>query len=82
MYKCAYCGKIFEEPKKYYETTEFWGAKTTYEELISPCCKDGFVETFQCDCCGEYITGDYILTQNNNIYCEDCYEVRNIDDNT
>ena len=38
------------------------------------------VEAHRCDCCGEFITADYVVVQDGKRYCEECYSVRNIED--
>ena len=59
MYICLDCGYLFEEPKHY---TETHGLDTPpYEQLIGcPKCSGAFVETYRCDCCGEWIIDKYI----------------------
>lgn len=53
MYKCDYCGKIFEYPriKTYKESREFWGM-TCYEEFevaTCPFCGDEDFEEYDED---------------------------------
>ena len=52
-----------------------------YEHFtVCPHCGGAFVEAHRCDCCGEFITADYIMVQDGKCYCEECYSIRNIED--
>lgn len=78
MYVCADCGSVFAEPKRVIETH---GLDTPpYEEYNA--CPDCYgmciVETFTCDCCDEHIRDAYILVNNGERYCSDCYTSQNI----
>lgn len=44
LYRCCECGKIFDEPLKQYEHTEFWGVPEWSGYYVSPCCKESFDE--------------------------------------
>lgn len=70
---------MFQEPKYYIET---YGLDTPpYEHFtVCPHCGGVFVEAHRCDCCGEFITADYVVVQDGKRYCEECYSVRNIED--
>lgn len=76
---CVECGCVFQEPKHYIETH---GLDTPpYEHFtVCPHCGGAFVEAHRCDCCGEFITADYVVVQDGKRYCEECYSVRNIED--
>ncbi len=78
MYCCA-CKSIFDEPKKYYERGEAWGAPCTEKFEYCPYCNsDDIIDSDNCpdcDCCGEKCISAYIETKNGNYYCENCYEV-------
>lgn len=76
---CVECGCVFQEPKHYIETH---GLDTPpYEHFtVCPHCGGAFVEAHCCDCCGEFITADYVVVQDGKRYCEECYSVRNIED--
>ena len=71
LFVCIDCGKTFEEPK-YWEETH--GLDHGPYERWSGCphCYGAYVETYQCDCCGEWITDTYIII-NKDRYCQDCY---------
>lgn len=80
MFICLECGTIFEEPKKYTETHGL--DSPPYEEFYGcPECGGGFHETFKCDGCGEWIDDFYVeIVPSNEIYCENCYVLKNIED--
>lgn len=67
MYKCEYCGHVFEEGQQavWYESHGF--ARPPYEEVEGcPICKESFVEIKPCKICGGY---DHEPDEE---YCEDC----------
>ena len=79
MYICLDCGTLFTVPKKYAETHGFDCGP--YEEYKGcPACGGAYAETFRCDCCDKYITGDYVEVDYGNFYCEDCYTLKSIGD--
>lgn len=73
MYVCIECGTVFEECERY---TETHGLDTPpYEEWNGcPECGGAYTEAQICDCCGEYITGDYIKLISGERFCSDCFE--------
>ena len=72
MFVCIECGALFEQPKYCIETHGF--TFPPYETWDGcPKCTGAFVKAHKCDCCGEYITGDYIKTDNDRRFCENCY---------
>ena len=79
MFLCLECGKLFEEPEKYEDShgLDYPPYETWYG---CPSCAGGYVETFQCDVCGDYITGKYIKTADDDIICEECYVVKDVED--
>jgi hypothetical protein len=79
MYVCVECGTLFEQPKHFIETHGF--TYPPYEEWDGcPDCSGVFIEAHECDCCGEYITGDYIKTDNDKRFCESCFCVHELGD--
>ena len=79
MYICLDCEEIFVFPKKYVELHDL--DCPPYEEHNGcPNCGGTYVPTFECDCCGEYITGDYVEVDYGNFYCSNCYTLKNIGD--
>lgn len=70
MFVCLDCGELFSEPSCWEETHGFdYGP---YERMSGcPRCGEAYVETFECDCCGEYIIDDYYII-NDEKYCSDC----------
>ena len=73
------CGHLFDEPA-YWEETH--GLECGPYETWSGCprCKGDYTKAIQCDCCNEWITGDYITTEDDRRYCEDCYRPRSLGD--
>lgn len=59
MYRCDGCGKLFHEPKEFYEYSEFWGAGGYTGYWGSPCCNETFDEIDDDD-----------ITEDNEIYEE------------
>lgn len=44
MYRCAECGRIFDEPITTSYESEFWGAPGFTDYWESPCCHSWFTE--------------------------------------
>lgn len=73
MFVCCECGKVFSQPIEWREDRGEHFGFPAYESLIgSPCCYGNFTEAYPCDCCGDWITGDYVKTDNGERYCENC----------
>ena len=80
MFVCLECGNLFEEPEHWEETH---GLSTPPYEQWSGCprCRNGYVETFRCNCCDEWIIDDtYIKTEDDKRYCFNCYRVMYLGD--
>ena len=78
-YVCIECGHLFDEPKRYVETHCLDCGP--YENFLGcPHCGEAYVEAHKCDCCGEYITSSYVMTDDDKRYCQDCYFVRDLAD--
>ena len=77
MFLCLDCDALFEEPQEY---TETHGLSSTPYEMKSGCphCGGAYVETMSCECCGKWITGEYIKLNDHVLVCEDCYIVKDI----
>ena len=72
MYICTECGFLFEDPDYWEETHGFdYGPFESWSGC--PKCGGAYVETYECDCCGEYIVESYIKTENGERICENCY---------
>lgn len=72
MFMCLDCNGIFTNPKHYVEKHNL--DSPPYEEWDGcPYCSGTYAETYKCDCCGKWITGEYIKTKNDERYCENCY---------
>jgi hypothetical protein len=69
---CKDCSHIFETP---FQWEEKHGLDTPPYEPMSGCpiCLSSYTVARQCDCCGDYITGNYIKIKDGARYCEDCY---------
>ena len=72
MWICLDCGRVFENPRRYVDSH---GLDTPpYEEWEGcPSCGGAYAEAYECDGCGEWITGEYIKTKNDERFCENCY---------
>lgn len=79
MYVCLDCGCLFDDPEAY---TESHGLDSLPYETYSGCpkCAGAYVETVECDCCGEWITGEYVELDNGTVACYNCYIIKNIED--
>jgi hypothetical protein len=77
MFICYECEHIFDEPKIW---TEKHGMDTPPYEHYSGCpfCGGAFTETYKCECCGNWIVGEYAELADGSRYCEECYCVKNI----
>ena len=77
MFICYECEHIFSEPKIW---TEKHGLDTPPFEHYSGCpsCGGAFAETYKCDCCGNWIVGEYAELTDGSRYCEECYCVKRI----
>lgn len=80
MYVCIDCEGLFEDTKRCIETH---GLDTPpYEEwYVCPYCGGGdYVQTEQCDLCGDWITGKYVELDDGRFVCDDCYQLKDIED--
>ena len=79
MFLCTECGAIFETPKYYRDYHGECFGYPAYEEYEAfPCCGGAFAETYECDCCGKWITGEYAELADGSRYCEECYCIKYI----
>ena len=76
-YVCLGCHSVFDE-----DEVESWYEKHgldcgPYEHWTgSPCCRDNYVDAYECDCCGEYITTEEYVEIDDKKYCMDCASIR------
>jgi DNA-directed RNA polymerase subunit RPC12/RpoP len=70
-YICLDCGKIFEHPERY-EETHGLDAPPFEKWLGCPYCGGAYATAYKCDCCDEWITGEYTKTANDQRICEGC----------
>lgn len=78
MFVCCECGHVFSEPECWEEQH---GLDYGPYESFSGCprCGGAYTETYRCDCCGEYITDDYVQI-GDEMYCDNCFTRYNIRD--
>ena len=79
MFICFDCGNVFDTPKHWQETH---GLDTPPYEHRSGCpsCGGTYAQAYRCDCCDEWIDGDYIKTDNDQRICKDCYAYMELGD--
>lgn len=79
LYVCVECGCVFDKPKCYVERH---GLDTPPYEQFSVCpnCGGTYVRAKQCSYCGDEITGEYVKIADGNVYCENCFSLRDISD--
>lgn len=78
MYLCLDCKNTFIAPQEYIERHGF--SHPPYETFyVCPYCGGGYVKTFPCGCCGDWVTGKYIELDDGTVICEDCYEIKDIE---
>lgn len=76
MYYCLECERQLSEEDltNYTEYGEYWGSQYSESSKVCPYCKGEVIHlTKKCDCCGQYITGEYIETDDEKYYCDNCY---------
>lgn len=74
MYICLECGARFSIPTHYREYRGEHFGYPAYEEFKAcPACGGDSAETYKCDCCDEWIDGQYIKTDDGKRYCFNCY---------
>lgn len=76
---CVECGHVFLNPKRYIERH---GLDTPPYEQFTGCpkCGGAYVPAQRCEYCGHEITGEYVKTADGNVYCEECFSLRDISD--
>lgn len=76
-YVCVDCGEVFSEPKRHIETHGF--SAGPYEVFyVCPCCGGDYVRARRCDACGDWIVGQYIMLENGERICDECYTIYEI----
>lgn len=84
MFYCLECDNIFDKPVCRSEKTGFWDSDDSERVERCPCCNSRNFKDLsdepKCGCCGEVCISNYIKTDDNRFYCENCYCTRNIDD--
>ena len=83
MYYCIECGHIFDKNDVaiWNESRgEYWGVLCSESVSGCPCCGGGYVETYMCSCCNEWISGNYIKLEGGERICEHCFTVYKLGD--
>ena len=77
MLVCKECGEVFEDPNEY--VNRHVPENYLYNEHYTGCpyCGGAYVEAQICDCCGDYITGDFVVIDDQ-VYCDNCFTLHNI----
>lgn len=79
MYLCLDCEKTFDEAKEFVETHGL--PSPPYETWTGcPYCGGDYVEAVPCDLCSGWVTGEYVKLKDHTIVCDNCYDVRDIND--
>lgn len=74
MFVCLDCQRTFEEPARWKEGRGEHFGYPSYEQYSGcPYCGGAYTETYKCDCCDEWIEGEYIKIDGDR-YCEHCYD--------
>lgn len=73
MLVCYDCGNVFEKPAVITETHGF--QEPPFEDfLVCPVCKGtDIAQANRCSICGEWIRGSYIVVNDGQIICDECY---------
>lgn len=72
LFVCLECRKVFEEPIYWEEDRGECFGFPSYERFSGcPMCHGAYTEAYECDCCGEVITDDYIKIEDKR-YCQEC----------
>jgi formylmethanofuran dehydrogenase subunit E len=79
MFLCLDCNGLFEEAQQY---REMHGLDSPPYETLDGCpyCSGAYVETIQCDVCGNYITGQYVVVDGTQFICDECYVIKDVGD--
>ncbi len=80
MLICVECGALFERAKVVFERH---GMDTPpYEELfVCPYCESTDIhQSHRCNVCGDWITGSYVETVDDNRICDGCYTKHDVED--
>jgi hypothetical protein len=83
MFICLECEHVFDENEVVYweeDRGEFWGVSCSEPMSGCPHCGGGYVKTYECDCCHNWISGSYIKTDDGKRYCENCYVVMDLEE--
>jgi len=79
MLICCDCDLVFDEPAISVEKHGLDSPPYERFEVCPACGSTDIHETYPCECCGEWIRGDYIEAMGMRI-CDDCCIHRNVED--
>ena len=80
---CLHCSHLFDEDDiaTWQEGRgEYWGSPCSETVGGCPQCGEGYVETYKCEECDEYIVGEYIKTEGGYRICRNCYTIHELGD--
>lgn len=82
---CLNCKSVFDEDEtsKYEQRSEFWGAPCSETFCSCPYCGSEDIiedEPPKCDCCGKYCTSDFVEIRDGQHFCNDCYQIKDIEE--
>lgn len=70
---CLECGEVFDKPIELKDDRGECFGFPAYENFsVCPYCHGAYTEAHRCDCCGEWITDDYIKVGNER-FCNNCF---------
>lgn len=77
-YYCLECGRLFDTPKDY---TERHGLDSPPYEHRSGCpyCGGDYRHFRRCDDCGKPILGEYVVLRDGSCYCENCFDLKEME---
>lgn len=79
MFVCCDCGRVFSEPECSSEDRGEYFGFPAYEDVSGcPSCGGSYVETYRCDCCGEWIDTETYVEIDGERYCENCFIIKNL----
>ena len=79
MHICLDCNTTFSAPRQYIKDH---GLDTPPYEAYWGCpqCGGVYIDAHECDRCGQYIVDDYIELGDGTLICDNCYDVKNMQD--
>ena len=79
-YVCLACGEVFNEDD-IVSWTERHGLDYGGERWSgSPCCRENYVDAYECSCCSEIINTDQYVEIGDEKYCWDCITIKRLEE--